>query len=46
MFVRRSSQLALQTAILAVVFAAAGRAEDNATPPLSAHDLRAKIEYC
>jgi cytochrome c553 len=41
-----SLQLASQTAILAVVFAAAGRAEDTKTPPFSARDLQAKIAYC
>ncbi len=40
-----SFQLALQTAILAVVFAAAGRAEEKDTS-LSAKDLQTKIEYC
>ena len=39
-------QLALQTAILAIVFAAAGRAEEKDTPPFSARDLQAKIAYC
>jgi cytochrome c553 len=39
-------QLALQTAILAIVFAAAGRAEEKDTPPFSARDLQAKIVYC
>ncbi len=38
-------QLALQTAILAVVFAAAGRAEEKDTS-VSAKDLQTKIEYC
>jgi cytochrome c553 len=37
-------QLALQAAILATVFAAAGRAEDTAA--LSQRDLQAKTEYC
>ena len=46
MFVRHGLQLALQTAILAVALAAAGGAEGKATPPLSAQDLQAKIEYC
>ena len=40
-----SFQLALQTAILAVVFATAGRAEEKDTS-LSAKDLQTKIEYC
>lgn len=37
-------QLALQTAILAIVFSATGRAEDTAA--LSKGGLQAKIEYC
>jgi cytochrome c553 len=41
-----SLQLALQTAILAIVFAAAGRAEEKDTPSFSARDLQAKIAYC
>ncbi len=48
MFVRQrhSLQLALQAAILAVAFAAAGHAEDKDARPFSAQDLQAKIEYC
>ena len=41
-----SLQLALQAAILAVVFAGAGHAADKDAPPFSAQDLQAKIEYC
>src|SRR6266851_817413 len=37
-------RLALQTAILAIVFSAAARAEDTAA--VSARDLQAKIQYC
>ncbi len=44
MFVKHSLQLALQTAILAVTFAAVG--EGKATPPFSAQDLQEKIQYC
>jgi cytochrome c553 len=36
----------LQAAILAFVFAAAGRAEESATPAVSKQDLQAKIQYC
>ena len=39
-------QLALQTAILAVVFAAPGYAEDKGTAAVSAQDLQTKVEYC
>ena len=39
-----SLQLALQMAILATVFAAAGRAED--TGAISKRDLEAKLQYC
>ena len=39
-------QLALQTAILAVVFGAASCAENKDTHPFSTGDLQAKIEYC
>ena len=39
-------QLALQTAILAVIFAAPGDAEDKGTAVVSAQDLQTKIEYC
>jgi cytochrome c553 len=38
--------LALQTAILAVVFAAAGRAEVRGSADLSRQGLQAKLEYC
>jgi len=41
-----SLQLALQTTILAVVFATAGHAEEKEVPPFSAQDLQAKIAYC
>jgi cytochrome c553 len=41
-----SLRSALQTAILAVVFSAAGRAEDRGTADLSKQALQAKIEYC
>ena len=41
-----SLQLALQTAILAIVFAAAGRAADTDTAAFSERDLQAKIQYC
>ena len=44
MLIRHSWQLALQAAILAVVFSMPGRAEDKDT--LSAKDLQAKIDYC
>ena len=39
-----SIRMALSTAILAIVFTAAGRAED--TPDFSKQALQAKIEYC
>jgi cytochrome c553 len=39
-------QLASQTAILAVIFATAGHAEDKNMPAAPAQDLQAKIEYC
>jgi cytochrome c553 len=41
-----SLPLALQTAILAVVFAAAGRAADTDTAAISEQALQAKIQYC
>jgi cytochrome c553 len=41
-----SFPLALQTAILAVVFAAAGRAADTDTAAISEGALQAKIQYC
>jgi cytochrome c553 len=41
-----SLQLALQTAILAIVFAAAGRAADTDRAAFSERDLQAKIQYC
>ncbi len=40
-----SLQVVLQTAILAIVFATAGRAEEKDTS-VSVKDLQAKIEYC
>jgi cytochrome c553 len=39
-------QLALQTALLAIVLSAAGRAEDTDKADLSGRALQAKIEYC
>jgi len=39
-----SLQLALQTTVLAIVFAAAGHADDRGT--FSKRDLQAKLEYC
>src|SRR5271157_5169106 len=41
-----SLQLALQTTILAVVFATAGHAEEKEAPTFSAQDIQAKIAYC
>ena len=41
-----SLRLALQTAILAIVFSAAGQAEDRGTAGFSKQSLQAKIEYC
>src|ERR1700732_3534444 len=41
-----SLQLALQTAILATIFSAAGQAEDRGTAGFSKQSLQAKIEYC
>jgi cytochrome c553 len=41
-----SLQLALQTAILAIVFSAAGRADDADRADFSKRGLQAKIEYC
>ena len=41
-----SSPLALQTAILAVVFAAAGRAASTDTAAISEGEFQAKIQYC
>ena len=45
MSVGHCMRFALQTAILALVFASVARAEDNATP-FSAQELQAKIDYC
>ena len=39
-------RLALQTAVLAIVFAAAGRAEDRGADGFSKPGLQAKLEYC
>jgi cytochrome c553 len=39
-------RLALQTAFLTIVFAAAARAEGTGTPAFSQRDLQAKLEYC
>lgn len=41
-----SVRLALQTAILAVAFSTAGRADDTVTAAVSQHDLQAKVDYC
>ena len=41
-----SLPLALQTAIIAVVFAAAGRAAGTDTTAISEGELQAKIQYC
>ncbi|WOJ91161.1 c-type cytochrome [Methylocapsa polymorpha] len=41
-----SSQPLLQAAILAIVFSAAGRAEQSSTVAVSKQELQAKIEYC
>src|SRR5271165_3283973 len=41
-----SLRLALQTAVLAIVFAAAGRAEDRGPDGFSKQGLQAKLEYC
>jgi cytochrome c553 len=41
-----SLRLALQTAILTVVFAAAGRAADTDTAAISERELQAKIQFC
>ncbi len=38
--------LALQTAVLAVVFSAVGRTEESNTVTVSKQELQAKIEYC
>ncbi len=46
MFVRRSLQLMLQTAVLVFAFTAAVRAEEKDAASVSAQDLQAKIEYC
>jgi cytochrome c553 len=39
-------RLPLQTAILAMIFAAMGHAENNDTAAVSAQELQTKIEYC
>jgi cytochrome c553 len=41
-----SLRLALQTAVLAIVFSAAGRPDDSGAAGLSRQDLQAKLEYC
>jgi len=41
-----SLQPLLQAAILAIVFTAAGRAEESGTVAVSKQELQAKIEYC
>jgi cytochrome c553 len=41
-----SLHLALQTAILAIAFAATGRAEDTGKFVFSPQDLQAKVQYC
>jgi cytochrome c553 len=41
-----SLRLALQTAVLAIVFSVAGRAEDSRTVTVSKQELQAKLEYC
>ena len=41
-----SSQSVLQAAFLAIVFAAAARAQDKGAATVSTQDLQAKIEYC
>jgi cytochrome c553 len=41
-----SLRLALQTAILAIVFSAAGRAQDANKADFSKQALQAKIDYC
>ena len=39
-------RLALQTAILAIVFSSAARADEGGTPDYSKQALQAKLEYC
>ena len=39
-------QLALQTAVIAIVFSTAGRADDINTAAVSQQKLQAKLEYC
>src|SRR5450631_1919287 len=41
-----SLRLALQTAVLAIVFSAPGRADDRVTAGFSKPELQAKLEYC
>ncbi len=41
-----SLHLAFQAALLTLVFATAGRAEDTGGSPFSKRDLQAKIDYC
>jgi cytochrome c553 len=41
-----SLRLALQTAVLAIVFSAAGRADEGGAAGFSNHELQAKLEYC
>ena len=41
-----SLRLALQTAVLAIVFSATGRADEGGAAGFSNHELQAKLEYC
>ena len=41
-----SLRLALQTTVLAIVFSAAGRADERGTAAFSKQELKAKLEYC
>jgi cytochrome c553 len=41
-----SLRLALQTAVLAIVFSAAGRADHTGTAAFSKQEFQAKLEYC
>lgn len=41
-----SLRLALQTAVLAIVFSAAGRADERGAAGFSNQELQAKLEYC
>ena len=41
-----SLRLALQTAVLALVFSAAARADDRGTAAFSKQEFQAKLEYC